>query len=59
MNRHWVEDKLILTETPHKSLDPDVNFSIKTEGITGTAPSFSETLFMVLHFPKKGLLVFP
>jgi hypothetical protein len=22
------------------------------------APSFSETLFMALHFPKKGLLVF-
>ena len=59
MNRHWVEEKLILTETPHKSLDPDVDFSIKTEGITGKAPSFSETLFMALQVARKGILVFP
>jgi len=50
---------LILTETPYKSLDPDVNFSIKTKGITGKAPSFSETLFMALQVPRKGILVFP
>jgi hypothetical protein len=59
MNRHCVEDKLILTESPHKSLAPDVNFSIETKGITGKAPSLSETLFMALQFSRKGILVFP
>jgi hypothetical protein len=46
---------LILSETPHKSLDPDVSFNIKTKGITGKTPRFSETLFMVLQVPRKGI----
>jgi hypothetical protein len=59
MNRQCAEDKLIHTEPPHKSLDPDVNFSIQSKGITGKVPSLSETLFMALQVSWKGILVFP